>query len=213
MIIYTIALFVAAGMNRRTATMLGGGGILWLIVLRALFSDGEPFPEDISGLGFFIIVLVAVGLFGAVLLGPRALRRPLTAMDQTWLLAPQGIRVIFGATFLLWAGQDILPRTFGIIDGFTHITAGLLGLAAAWACSKGKGATTLPWIANIFGLGDILIVASSIAFVLLGDIGPHHPMMYAVFGAAPVWLWLHVVSIYRLVFSTSPAEHTTAATL
>lgn len=214
MIIYTLALFVGGGMSGRTASIVGSAGTLWLVILRALFSNGEPFPEDISGLGFFIIVLVGVGLFGAALLGPRALRSPLAAMDQTWLLAPQGIRVFFGATFLLWAGEDILPRTFGIIDGFTHITAGFLGLAAAWAASQNKDAKALPWVANIFGLGDILIVASSIAFVLLSDIGPHHPMMYAVFAPAPVWLWFHVVSIYRLVFSaTNSTERPTAATI
>lgn len=199
MIIYSLALFVSGGMSRRTAAIVGVAGALWLIVLRALFSNGEPFPEDISGLRFFVIVLVGVGLIGLALLGPRAIRSPLAAMDQTWLLAPQGIRVLFGATFTLWAAEDILPRTFGIIDGFTHMTAGFLGLAAAWAASQNRDANALAWIANIFGLGDILIVASSIAFVLLGDIGPHHPMMYAVFGPAPIWLWLHVVSIYRLL--------------
>lgn len=202
MIIYTLALLVRGGMSRRTAGIVGGIGTVWLLVLRALFSNGQPFPEGISGLGFFIIVLVGVGLVGVALLGPTGMRTPLAAMDQTWLLAPQGIRVFFGATFLLWAIEDILPRRFGIIDGVTHMTAGFLGLGAAWTASQNKDAKSLAWIANIFGLGDILIVASSIAFVLLNDIGPHHPMMYAVFLPAPVWLWLHVVSIYRLLRPT-----------
>lgn len=200
MIIYTLAIFVAGGMTRRTAAIIGTVSAAWLVVLRALLSNGQPFPEDISGTGFYAIILIGVVLFGGLMFGPPELRSTFANMDQTWLLAPQGIRVFFGATFLLWAGEDILPRTFGIIDGFTHVSAGLLGLAAALAASRTNG-KTLPWIANLFGLGDILVVATSIAYVLLADIGPHHPMMYAVFAPAPVWLWLHVVSIYRLAIN------------
>ncbi|MEO1064453.1 MAG: hypothetical protein AAFZ07_23785 [Actinomycetota bacterium] len=196
---FTLAAFVAGGVRRRAATIIGVSGVLWLFVLRALLSNGEPFPEDIGGTAFFAIVLLSVALVGALLLAPASMRRPLADMDQTWLLAPQGIRVFFGATFLLWAGEGLLPRTFGVIDGFTHVTAGFLGLIAAWAVARDRNATRMPWIANLFGLGDILVVATSIAYVLLGDIGPHHPMMYAVFAPAPVWLWLHVVSIGRLL--------------
>ncbi len=207
MLVYTLAVFVRGGLPRRIALTVGSIGAVWLVLLRASFSQGEPFPEDISGLWFFILILVGVGVFGAALFGHPALRDPLVRMDQTWLLAPQAIRIVFGATFLLWASEDILPRTFGIVDGLTHITAGVLGLGASIAMYRNHN-MTLPWVANIFGLGDILIVASSIAFVLLDDIGPHHPMMYAVFAPAPVWLWLHVVSIYRLSLGAEVPDHT-----
>lgn len=206
MLVFTLALFVAGGMDRQTAAAVGGVGIVWLGVLRALLSNDLPFPEDISGVAFFGVVLVGVGLVGVLLIGPSGLRRTLGQMEQTWLLAAQGIRVFFGATFLLWAGEEILPRTFGIIDGFTHVTAGFLGLLAAWAAGRRPDAKVLPWTANLFGLGDILVVATSIALVLLGDIGPHHPMMYAVFAPAPVWLWLHVVSISRSVSGRRAVE-------
>lgn len=211
MIIYTLTIFVAGGMTRRTATIIGTISAAWLVVLRALFSNGQPFSEDISGTGFYAIILIGVALFGGFMFAPHNLRDTLANMDQTWLLAPQGIRVFFGATFLLWAGEDILPRTFGIIDGFTHVSAGFLGLAAAWAAAR-TNAKTLPWIANLFGLGDILVVATSIAYVLLTDIGPHHPMMYAVFAPAPVWLWLHVVSIYRLATNNAITNNSTQTT-
>ncbi|MCX7218879.1 MAG: hypothetical protein NTY70_08030, partial [Burkholderiales bacterium] len=55
------------------------------------------------------------------------------------------------------------------------------------------------WFANLFGLTDILIVASTLALILLPQIGPHHPMMYAVFLPAPLWLWFHLVSIWKLL--------------
>ncbi len=206
MLIYTLVVFMRGGMRRQTAVVVGVVGAIWLVLLRMLLSKDEPFPEDISGLSFFTLVLIGVGLFGAALLGPRALRTSLVKMDQTWLLAPQGIRVFFGATFLLWADDDILPKTFGAIDGLTHITAGILGLAAAQAIHANRDSKRLAWVANVFGLGDILIVASSIAFVLLDDIGPHHPMMYAVFAPAPVWFWLHVVSIYRLAVDAEKSD-------
>lgn len=210
-LVYTLTIFVAGGLPRRTAAIVGVVGTGWLAILRALFSNGQPFPEDIGGTAFYAIVLIGVAVFGGVLLGPRPLRNTLARIDQTWLLAPQGIRVFFGATFLLWAGEDLLPRGFGILDGFTHVTAGFLGLTAAWASARHSPAKTMPWIANLFGLGDILIVATSIAYVLLTDIGPHHPMMYAVFGPAPIWLWLHVVSIYRLLIPRAAAGEAQSA--
>ncbi|MEL7158503.1 MAG: hypothetical protein AAFN30_18160 [Actinomycetota bacterium] len=205
MIAYTLAILVAGGLSRRWATVAGVVGAGWLVILWLLFANNAPFPDDISGVGFFAVVLVGVALVGGLLLGPPAVRQVLGRLDQTWLLAPQGIRVFFGTMFLLWAGEGILPRTFGIVDGFTHASAGFMGLAAAWVAAQANGSTVLPWIANVFGLVDILVVATSIAFVLLGDIGPHHPMMYAVFAPAPVWLWLHVVSIFRLVVPVGPA--------
>ncbi|MBK9219772.1 MAG: hypothetical protein IPL70_16070 [Uliginosibacterium sp.] len=46
----------------------------------------------------------------------------------------QGIRVFFGATFLMQA-SEVLPQTFGILDGFTHIGAGL-PTSLAWPTSS-----------------------------------------------------------------------------
>ncbi len=199
MIVYTLAIFAAGEMSARLLAFLGLGGAGWLVILRLLFSQGQPFPEGISSTLFYAVVYVGVAVFGAILLIPRALRNGLLNLPQSFLLAPQGIRVFFGATFLLWAGESILPQTFGVIDGYTHVTAGFLGLLAAWGADRSSG-TALLWLANAFGLIDILIVATSIAFVLLDEIGAEHPIMYAVFLPAPVWLWLHVVSLYRLVF-------------
>lgn len=59
--------------------------------------------------------------------------------------------------------------------------AGFFGSIAAFACAAGVSASARTWFANLFGLTDILIVASTLALVLLLQIGAHHPMMHAVF--------------------------------
>jgi len=51
----------------------------------------------------------------------------------------------------------------------------------------------------VFGLLDILIVASTLSLVILPDMTPHGSMMYAVFLSAPLWLWFHLISIYQLL--------------
>jgi hypothetical protein len=35
--------------------------------------------------------------------------------------------------------------------------------------------------------------------VILDDITPHGSMMYAVFLPAPLWLWFHLISMYKLL--------------
>ena len=55
------------------------------------------------------------------------------------------------------------------------------------------------WFANLFGLADILIVASTLSLLILQDITPHGNMMYAVFLPAPLWLWFHLISIHKLM--------------
>ena len=102
--------------------------------------------------------------------------------------------MFFGGTFLMHASLGVLPQSFGFIDGFTHVGARFFVLIAAFSLAAGVNGARRAWFANLFGLADILIVASSLALVLLPQTGPHHPMMYAVFLPAPLWLWFHGVS-------------------
>jgi len=157
------------------------------------------FSQDISGTAFLAIIFAAVGAVGAVLLLIAPLRNLLLGLDQRQLMLLQGIRVFFGATFLMQASTGVLPQTFGILDGYTHIGAGFFGLIAAFSVAAGVQGARRAWFANVFGLVDIMVVASSLAFVLLPKIGPHHPMMYAVFLPAPLWLWFHLISIWKLL--------------
>lgn len=191
---------------------LGGkGGIIamamlaWLAVLHIGLSRQMIFPPDISGIAFLLIIFAGVGLVGALLMFTPPIRRLLLGLDQRQLMLLQGIRVFFGATFLMQAGTGDLPQAFGILDGFTHIGAGFFGLIGAFSVAANIQGARRAWFANLFGLADILIVASSLALILLPQIGPHHSMMYAVFLPAPLWLWFHLVSIWKLLGAEKPA--------
>lgn len=198
MVIYTVWVL---SLNRTTDKhgLIAAGMFGWMTVLYAAFSTESIFPTDISGAAFYAVILVAVGAVGALLLGIRPMRDYLMRLEQRQLMMFQGIRIYFGAMFLIQGGLGILPAAFGLIDGLTHISAGFFGLIAAFAVASNAESRRRVWFANVFGLVDILVVATSLAFVLLEDIGPHHPMMYAVFLPAPLWLWAHVVSIYKLL--------------
>lgn len=176
----------------------------WLGILHVALSNQILFPEDISGIAFLAIIFIAVGAVGALLFLTPPIRKLLLGLDQRQLMLLQGIRVFFGATFLMQASTGVLPQTFGILDGYTHICAGFFGLIAAFSVAAGVQGARRAWFANIFGLLDILIVASSLALILLPKIGLHHPMMYAVFLPAPLWLWFHLISIWKLLKQDKP---------
>jgi hypothetical protein len=170
---------------------IGVGVLAWGISTKSIL------PTDISGPVFFAIVLAFVAAVGAVLFLTPA-RRILSQLSQVDLQTLQGIRVFFGASFLMQAALGTMPGTFGIFDGFTHVGAGFLGLYAAGVLARDPRATWAAWVSNVFGTVDILVVASSLSLVILPEMTPHHSMMYAVFLPAPLWLWFHVVSTLRL---------------
>jgi hypothetical protein len=203
MVIYTLWVLSLARPIGKTGVVIGGAMLAWLAVLHWGLSNRSLFPQDISGVAFLVVIFVAVGAVGAVLLLIPPVRRLLLGLEQRQLLLLQGIRVFFGATFLMQAGLGVLPQVFGILDGFTHAGAGFFGLIAAFSVAAGVQGARRAWFANFFGLADILIVASSLALVLLPQIGPHHSMMYAVFLPAPLWLWFHLISIWKLVRAES----------
>lgn len=205
MIIYTLwalSIFKPIGKSGKLGKLglgIGLGMLAWLGVLHLGLSSESLFAKDISGIAFLIIIFAGVGLVGALLFVVPSLRKLLLGLDQRQLMLLQGVRAFFGGTFLMFASLGVLPQGFGIIDGFTHIGAGFFGLIAAFSVAAGVDGNRRAWFANIFGLTDILIVASTLALILLPKIGPHHGMMYAVFLPAPLWLWFHLVSIWKLV--------------
>lgn len=199
MVVYTLWVLSLGKSATRLRIGIGAAMVAWLGLLHLGLSTKSIFPADISGVVFLMIIFLFVGVVGVVLFVFTPVRRLLLDLDQKQLLLLQGIRVFFGATFLMQASLGILPTGFGIVDGFTHIGAGFFGLVAAFVLAAGVDGPRRAWFANMFGLMDILIVASSLALVLLPDIGPYHSMMYAVFLPAPLWLWFHIVSIWKLV--------------
>jgi hypothetical protein len=211
MIIYTYWVISQAKPTAKYGIIAGICLLIWLLLLHWGLSGQHMFPQNISGAVFLIVIFAAVGLTGAILLLVPPIRTLLLNLEQQQLMLLQGIRVFFGATFLMQASLGTLPQTFGILDGFTHISAGFFGLIAAFSLAVDVNGVRRAWFANIFGLADILIVASTLALVLLPHIGPHHSMMYAVFLPAPLWFWFHIISIWRLYMSTQPIDPATPA--
>lgn len=204
MVIYTLWVLSIAKSSTKLRIGIGAAMVAWLALLHLGLSTKSVFPSDISGVAFLVIIVLFVGVVGVALFVVTPVRRLLLDLDQNQLLLLQGIRVFFGATFLMQTSLGILPTGFGIVDGFTHIGAGFFGLIAAFSSAAGIEGARRAWFANIFGLVDILVVASSVALVLLPEITPHHSMMYAVFLPAPLWLWFHLVSIWKLIRDRHP---------
>ena len=198
MIVYTLWV-LSLDTSGKMPWSIGAALFVWLCGLHFFIVNQLLFPQNISGITFLIIIFAAVGLVGLMLFSIPAIRKRLLELTQEQLMLMQGIRVFFGAGFLMQAAQSHIPLTFGVIDGFTHITASFLGLIAAFTASKKLYGNSRILFANIFGLADILIVASSIALILLPELGPHHTMMYAVFLPAPLWLWFHIISLWKLL--------------
>jgi hypothetical protein len=201
MILYTLWVISLNDPNGKLSIGIGTGMLIWLGLLHFGLSTQRLFPADISNINFLIVIFIAVGLVGALLLLIKPIRDKLVSLSQKQLLLLQGIRVFFGANFLMQASLGGLPQTFGILDGWTHIGAGFLGLVAAFTMAADVDGERRAWFANIFGTLDILVVASSLALMLLPTLTPFHPMMYAVFLPAPLWLWFHLVSMWKLVQS------------
>lgn len=199
MIVYTLWVISLGKVKRKLLVGIGTGMLSWLVLLHLGLSSKNIFPENISGIGFLSIIFAAVGAVGVLLFTVGSVRKLLLDLSQEQLLLLQGIRVFFGASFLTQASIGVLPPEFGIVDGWTHIAAGFLGLVAAFTLVKGANGIRRAWFANIFGLLDILIVASTLSLFLLPRITPYHGMMYAVFLPAPLWLWFHLVSIWKLL--------------
>lgn len=170
----------------------------WLVALHLLLSNQLLLPAEISRLGFFFAVLLGLSVVGAGLLLIPFIKNIVWDLNQEQLLLMQGIRVFYGSAFLLQGAIGILPKGFAILDGIMHVSAGFFGLIASYSLAARLSGERRAWFANLFGLADILIVASTLAFVLLPEIGPFHSMMYAVFLPAPIWFWCHVISIWKL---------------
>jgi len=173
---------------------------VWLVILYAGISTQSLFPEQLGGAGLFSILITLVVVVSALLLF-TPINKTLRKIPQELMLLPQGMRIFFGAGFLVEATLGIMPAYFGIADGLTHVTAAFLALLAAVVYAKGYSRKLSPWIANVFGLTDIVIVAFGISFILLEDIGIHHNVMYAAFFAAPLFIGFHMLSIQKLILN------------
>lgn len=173
--------------------------ILWISLLYWATNNKQIIPEDISGMTFYIIILLFVGLIGGIIFA-SPLRKVVFNLSQENILQWQGLRVFVAAGFFTEGALGIIPTDFGILDGFMHVTSGFLALVAAITYIKAYSSRVfLLWLSNIVGLLDVVIIATGICFFVFKDLGPHHNMMLAVFYIAPLIIWLHFVSIIKLI--------------
>jgi len=172
---------------------------VWFIATLLLFGENSIFAKDISSLTLFSIILVGVALVGVVL---SPFMKALVALPQEFLLLPQAFRMFFGAGFIIEAVFGIMPQGYGAVDGILHITTAFLATTLAIYIARGANVKKSLIAVNVFGLLDIVVVAYGIAFFILGDIGVNHNVFYAVFFAAPIFIWLHLISLYKVFLAS-----------
>jgi len=171
---------------------------LWLILVVTLFEGVNILPEDMSSITLFITILLGVALSGFFFF---LLKDEFLALPQELLLLPQAFRMFFGAGFIIEAAFEIIPMNYGVVDGVFHITTAFLSVTLAIYIARGCKCMKSLVLVNLFGLLDIVVVASGISFMILEDIGTDHNVFLAVFFAAPIFIWLHLFSLYKLTLN------------
>ncbi len=166
----------------------------WLVFI-GIFLEASILPQDISSFALFVIILLGVAIAGVIL---SPLFSALLKLPQEFLLFPQALRMFFGAVFIVEAAYNIIPINYGVIDGILHITTAYLATTLAIYIAHGYQSIKSLIAVNLFGLLDIIIVAYGIAFFILNDIGVNHNVFYAVFFAAPIFIWLHIISLFKI---------------
>ncbi|MEO1054310.1 MAG: hypothetical protein AAFX87_26975 [Bacteroidota bacterium] len=195
----TLWLLKAGKASNTVIAMTGLFSALWIGFLHWVFSTKSIFPPDMSGFSFYLIILGAV-LVSGVLLYMSPPRKTFFNLSQEQIQMVQGLRVFVGAGFLMEGSLRVIPSGFGILDGYLHITSAFPALMAAICYAKAYSfKKDVLWLANIVGILDPIIIVTGICFFVWGDMGPHHNMMYVVFYAAPIILWLHFVSVSKLI--------------
>ena len=177
---------------------------VWFVATLFLFGKNSVIPSDISSLMLFIIILLGVGLVGLIL---SPIMKALVTLPQEFLLLPQAFRMFFGAGFIVEAVFGIIPAGYGTVDGILHIATAFLATTLAIYVARGAKVTRSLIMVNIFGLLDIVIVAGGIAFFILKDIGTDHNVFYAVFFAALIFIWLHLISLYKVYVESTNIEN------
>jgi hypothetical protein len=203
---------LAAGLGRRTATMVTGvaaaglGG--WLLASGLLARAGAYHQSSGQAAPWFGVAVAGtlLGLLAATRI-PVVARILAAPGTPARLALPHTLRVV-GVTFLLVMAQGHLPAVFALPAGLGDIAAGLAAPLVARRLTQGGGRTRAVWF-NLFGLLD-LVVALSIGF--LAGLGPWQPfavthsteplsllpLALVPTVAVPLALALHLVSLRRL---------------
>ena len=152
-------------------------------------------PVDMSGMTLFILILVAVGISGLLL---KPILKTMIAIPQEYLLYPQAFRMFFGLGFMIEAAYGIIPLELGLLDSVFHVTAAFLAITLAVHVAKGCKCTRSIVLVNLFGLLDIVVVVIGITFFVLPELTTTHNVFNVVFFAAPLFIWFHLISLYKV---------------
>jgi len=186
------------GASRALTVSIAGALVSWQIFLIWRLAGDGLFPSNIGSVPFCLTLFGFVGVVCAATMVVMPLRKVLLSLPYESLLLPQGLRMFFGAGFLIEGVLGQLPKGFSIADGIFHILSAFLALKSGLLYAQRKDNIGEVWFANLFGLTDIVIVALGIPFALIAEVGPNHNMMYAAFFAAPLFVLFHVLSIIKL---------------
>lgn len=193
-----LLLLIKGKASSTTITLTGIVSLFYILFEHWAIGGGHIFSKEISGATFFVIILTGAALGVGFLF--ITLRTYFFSISQEYLQMAQGLRVFVASGFFTEAAFGIIPLEFGIMDGFMHAVSAFSALIAAVLYVKNSTLKKKAlWIANSIGVLDILIIVTSICFWVWKDIGPHHNMQYVVFFGGVVFLWIHFVSIYKLL--------------
>ena len=195
-----VLLFLLKIGRAKKSTIVATGIVSFLYILIEHWGIGGKhiFSSGISGTSFYFIILA--GAITGIGLLYLTLKQPFFNLSQEHLQMTQGLRVFVSAGFFAEAALGVIPLEFGIIDGFMHAVSAFSALLAGILfIRKSSLRSQALWVANIIGVADILIIITSICFSVWEDIGPHHNMQYVVFFGGVVFLWIHFVSISKLI--------------
>ena len=107
------------------------------------------FDENISSINFTFILFGFVGFICTLISVYSSIRNKLLDLSYELLLLPQGLRVFFGAGFLIEGVLGQIPKNFSILDGIFHIISAFLALKAGLLYSKKKENLFDIWFANL----------------------------------------------------------------
>ncbi|MDX2173873.1 MAG: hypothetical protein SFY56_12190 [Bacteroidota bacterium] len=173
--------------------------VIWIAFIYSVINNKLIISPNISGAIFYAITLVSAS---AVLLFffKSPLKIVFDSIKQEDIQWVQGMRVFVAAGFLMEGAVGVIPAWFSVMDGYLHVTSGFFALIAAIAVLKNSPIkNTLLWLANLIGLIDIVIIVTSINFVVWKEIGPFHNMQTVVFYTGVLLLWFHLISILKLL--------------
>lgn len=191
------------GASSTHRAIFGAISVIWIIFINYLTMNKLLIPVDISGSVFYPITLLTAALV-LLFFYFSPIKKVFDNVKQVDIQWVHGIRVFVASGFLMEGVVGVIPGWFSVMDGYLHVTSGFLALIAAIAVLKNQqNMKTLLWLANLVGLIDIVIIVTSINFVVWQSIGPFHNMQTVVFYAGVILLWLHLVSIRKLIFNRS----------